>query len=156
MNRANYEEIDGVVAHLKGIVANYPIKRGSQIPLKVKDGLRRDFTAYLDDFAASSDPRYRDKILSFERELLEVLNGTTKSDVTGSIGLKGFYPKERRWKLPPIVKPMLTLREGEKDEPASSKTPATDAGNRGELLPGDIPWALIKLLQESVALAAQP
>ncbi len=97
LNRSNYRDIDDVIGRLKGIVRKHPIKNGTQLPPAVKDALRKDFTKYLHELAAECPPRSRMQIEGFERELMTVLRGTTKSDVVGLFGLRPFRPKIRKW-----------------------------------------------------------
>lgn len=101
LTHSNRPRIDGAIRDLKEIARRHPVKRGAQLPVEVKNALRRDYHDYLQGLATSLSDRERRQVQAFERQLMAVLGGTKLSDVLGLMGLRSFRPKIRVWGLLP-------------------------------------------------------
>lgn len=101
LGRTNFSRIQETVAALQEIARQHPLPAKTQIPLAIKEELRREYRSYLGSLAAAAEPPERTKIQGFEQELMRVLDGTTMTDVVTCVSLRGFHPKVRDWRITP-------------------------------------------------------
>jgi DNA-binding Lrp family transcriptional regulator len=131
LTHSSQPRIAKTIQDLKGIARQHAVKRGAQLPDKVKNVLRRDYRKYLQDLAADLPERERQQVQSFEGQLMAVLNGTRLSAVVGLMGLRGFRPKIRVWWLrggaPASLPGFPTDNHGPEPEPSS--LPGTETKN---------------------------
>lgn len=99
LNRTNYAGVRDTVRHLREMATKYQLERGEDIPKPIKDKLRREYRVYLDALASGAEGPEREQIQAFERELMEVLDGTTLADVVGFVSFRAFRPLVRDWQL---------------------------------------------------------
>jgi hypothetical protein len=100
LTNTNYAEIQKVVNDLKEIARRNIPEGVTEITPPVAKKLLAEYRRYLRELImGKSNPRAREQILRFERQLMAVIAGSRKAEIIGLFGLRPFYPMVREWRF---------------------------------------------------------
>jgi hypothetical protein len=100
LTNTNYAEVQKVIHDLKEIARRIIPAGVTGITPPVAKKLLAEYRRYLRELIMRTrDPRAREQILRFERQLMAVIAGSKKAEVIGLFGLRPFHPMVREWRL---------------------------------------------------------